>query len=127
MRLSTRHEQTLVCSSLENGIKSPPDVTASGGGLVGTGGGAPADRQPVGAHALPFLNEQAAILEQRADAARVPPGDLLEHRDEHAQGVVADHRTSRDLSDEARFGRGDRETITAIDVEHDVNVRAAGA
>src|SRR5690348_6395866 len=101
--------------------------TASGRRHVGSSGRTAANREPVGADAIPLLDEQSAILEEGANAHRVPAGDLLEHGNEHAQRVVADDRPTRDLGDEPRLGGGDGQPVAAIDVEHHVNVGAAVA
>src|SRR5206468_123008 len=83
------------------------------------------DGQPVRPHPIPLLNEQSLLLEHQADLTRVVATDLLQHRDQNTESVVADHRAAGDLCDVPRFGGGDGEALSTIDVQHHVNVRAS--
>src|SRR6266566_2441013 len=81
--------------------------------------------EPVGPHAIPFLNKQPLLLEHQTNLARIVAGDLFQDRNQHAERIVTDHRAPRDLRDMSRFRCRDREAIAAIDVQHYVNVGAS--
>src|SRR2546423_2981438 len=58
--------------------------------LRGPRNGAPIPNgQPIRPHPVPFLDQQALLLEHQSDLARIVAADLFEHRDQHAQRVVA--------------------------------------
>src|SRR6266496_3562766 len=86
-----------------------------------------ADREPIGAYAVPLLNQQALLLEHNSNLSRVVSSDLLENGNQDAECVVTDHRTSRDLSDVTSFRGGNRQTLAAVHMQHDVNVGATVA
>src|SRR5262245_54717714 len=67
-------------------------------------------------------------LEQRADAYRVGQADdLFEHGNQWAQRVFAEDRAFGDGRDVFVFRNGHGEPVTAVDVQHDVNVGTAVA
>src|SRR5207302_3692775 len=82
-----------------------------------------ANSEPIRAHAVPFLNHEAMIFEERADLAGSESGDLFQHGHEHAERVVTDHRALGDVRHLAGLRGGDREAIAAIHMQHDGNVR----
>src|SRR5579871_6101143 len=86
-----------------------------------------ANPQPVGAHAVPLLYQHSMRLEQGADTLGAPAGEVLEHRHQHAQRVVADDRAPRDLRDVLGLGGGDGEAAAMVDLEHHVDIRTAVA
>ena len=66
-------------------------------------------------------------LEERADLRAVVADDLLEHRHEHAQRVVAHAPCAARSARCTRLRDGDREPVAPVDVEHHVHVGAAVA
>src|SRR5581483_9723957 len=86
-----------------------------------------AQRQPVGADPLPLLNQESIRFEEGADLRALPAGNVLQHRDEHRDGIAAEHGALRDLGYMTRLGNSDGEPIAEVDVQHDVNVGAAVA
>src|SRR5664280_2886716 len=85
------------------------------------------DRQDVGLHFVPLLNEQTLGFEQIANRMRVPAHDLFQDGNKDGQGAVADHGTLGDGRKVLVLGNGNGETIAPIHVEHDVDVGAAVA
>src|SRR5260370_19211067 len=67
------------------------------------------------------------LFEKRSDLARIVSNNLLEDRYQDAEGVVADDRPVRYLSNIFGLGRGNREAAAVIYVKHDVDIRAAVA
>ena len=53
--------------------------------------------------------------------------NFFKNRDEDTEGVGAQNGTLGDLGDVFGFGNGDSETVASVDVEHNVNIRAAVA
>ena len=66
-------------------------------------------------------------FEKRPDLARIVPNNLLEDRHQYAEGVVADDRPLRYLSNILGLGRSNREATAMVYVKHDVDIRAAVA
>ncbi len=58
-------------------------------------------REPVGAHVVPFLNHHAVGFEELADAEAVPAGNVFENRRQDCQGAGAERRASCDHRDVA--------------------------
>ena len=83
------------------------------------------DGEPVGAHAVPFLDEQALLLKEGADARGVPAGDFLQDGDHDAQGVVAKDGALGNGSDVPRLRNGNGEALAPVHMQHDVNVGPA--
>ena len=63
-------------------------------------------------------------LEERTDLGGAPVGDLLEHRHQHAERVVAQHGAPRDARDVLVFRDSDREAVAVVHVQHHVDVGA---
>ena len=66
-------------------------------------------------------------LKQSSNSRRIPAGDCLQDRHEHAQSIVAENRPARDLRDVRVLGYRDRQPFQLIDMEHHVNIRTAVA
>src|SRR5215471_2292171 len=86
-----------------------------------------ADGEPVGANFIPFLDQKASGFESCPNAGGRPAGDILEDRDEETECVVAENGSPRDLGYELGFRDRDSISVAAIDMEHDVDIRAAVA
>src|ERR1700737_2258939 len=67
------------------------------------------------------------LFEKRSDLAHIVPDNLLEDRHQDTEGVVADDRALRYLSNIFGLGRGNREAAAVVYVKHDVDIRAAVA
>src|SRR4029077_18268007 len=91
----------------------------------GAGG---AQGHPVGADAVPFVDQEAARFEEGADLRAVPADDFFEDGDEQGERVVAEHGARGDVGDMLGFGDGDGEAVAGVDVEHyvDIGIAVAG-
>src|SRR5262249_20284248 len=81
--------------------------------------------QPVGANAIPLVNEHSLRLEELSDAEPRPGHDIFEDRCQNGQCIAAEHSSLGDLRDGARLGDSDCESIPRIDVQHHVYIGAA--
>ncbi|MEO7137023.1 MAG: hypothetical protein ABI037_04870 [Gemmatimonadales bacterium] len=74
---------------------SPPPIQESidppMSGDVVRGQGGVADGERVGAGLVPVLQHQAVRCEEAPDHGAVPPGDLLQDRDQDAEPVIAQY------------------------------------
>src|ERR1039458_2775432 len=89
------------------------------------GGGA--NRQPVCADTLPFLDQHSVGLEEAANAVAFPARDFFQNRRQHREGTAAQHGALRDLRNIRRLGDGNRESVARVDVQDNVNVGTAVA
>src|ERR1019366_6953339 len=85
------------------------------------------NRQDVGLHLVPLLNQQTLGLEKLANQARFPADNLFQDGNEDGQCAVADHGTLGDGRKVLVLGNGNGETIAPIHVKHDMDVGAAVA
>src|SRR6267142_7228830 len=81
----------------------------------------------VRARLVPFPKRQTLASKHTPDASRIPPQDFFKHRNEHAHGVVAQHRPPSYLGYVHRLGNSDSQSIVMINVHHHRQIRAAVA
>ena len=84
-----------------------------------------ADGEPVGSDFVPLLDQKATGFESCANTGGRPAGDILEDGNEEAECVIGEDGSPRDLGYELGFRDRDSIPIAAIDMEHDVDIRAA--
>src|ERR1039458_9784379 len=82
-------------------------------------------REPVGANALPLLNEHAVGLEKTANPGSLPSHYFFENGRQHRQSAGAKYRALRNLRDVWGLRDRDGKTIARIQLQHHVNIGAA--
>src|SRR6266853_2200466 len=81
-----------------------------------------AQREPVRAHPVPFLNHDSVGFEERTDARALPSRDVFENRSEDGEGAGAKNSSLGDLRHVLSFRDGNGLSVTDIGVQHHVNV-----
>src|SRR5712671_2396213 len=125
---STEKRAQRTCQKIRGAIAkmAPPEISSSERDeLVRLSRGAHGDRQRgllnsehVRARLVPFPKRQTLASKHTPDASRIPPQDFFKHRNEHAHGVVAQHRPPSYLGYVHRFGNSDSQSIVMINVHH---------
>src|SRR5580700_2601148 len=85
------------------------------------------DGEQIRLHLVPLLNEEALRFKHIANRQGVPSRHVFEYRDQDRQRVIADDRPLRDRRQVFVLRHRYGVTVAAVDVQHDVNVRAAVA
>src|SRR5579864_8171561 len=77
-------------------------------------GTAVADRDHVGGDLVPLLNHESLCFEKCTDLHAVPPDDVLENRDQHAERVLTQNGALRDGSEVLILRDGDCEAVAPV-------------
>src|SRR5437764_7551617 len=81
-----------------------------------------ADSEPIGADALPLLNQHAAGFEESTNAGALPSRNFFENGRQHCKSAGAQHRALGDLRNMRRFRNRDGESVASVDLEHHVDI-----
>src|SRR5208283_2495658 len=76
---------------------------------------------------FPFIQRQSVGFEQCPNVPRSPLEKLVENGHHDAERAIAEHRTIGNSRELLVLGNRNREPVTIIDVQHDMNVRTAVA
>src|SRR5260370_31243372 len=83
------------------------------------------DAKRIGLYLFPFLENEAAVLEQVADKKHIPTENVFHDRNQNAECVLAKDRAFGNLRQVAVLGDRNRQAVQTVDVQHHMHVRAA--
>src|ERR1700733_14678703 len=89
---------------------------------VGGPGASRTEGEPVGSHAVPFLNQESEGFEELADFRALPSRTFFQNRPQDENCVIAQHCSPGDMRYMLGFRNGDGEAVAGVDVEHDVDI-----
>src|SRR5580700_1165820 len=78
--------------------------------------------QRIGPDLVPFLQQESVRFKEGPDLDGDPAQDVLQNRDQHAQPVLAEDGTPRNLRDVFVFRHRDGQPVQPVHVQHHVNV-----
>src|ERR1035441_6170479 len=85
----------------------------------------PRDPQRVRPHLVPLLQQKTVRIEEAPNLRCVPTHNLLQHRDQHAQRVLAQNRAPRNRRQVAVLRHRNRQPVQPVHVQHHVDVGAS--